>query len=64
MENLSTTAKKLLNNLIQDYKSGIPANERQYELKDNEPLLYNLFCGNYNFSYKIFKELHIFLTKQ
>lgn len=61
INNLKPATKLLLNELVQDYKSGLPVNERVYNKEDNEALMYNLFRGSYSFSYKTFKELHDFL---
>ena len=54
---LSAGASELLNKLILDLKSKLPPEERIYNKKDNASLIYNLFRGNYDFSYKQYKEV-------
>ena len=54
---LSAGAYGLLNKLILDLKSKLPPEERVYENKDNASLIYNLFRGEYDFSYKQYKEV-------
>lgn len=61
-DKLSSGAYDLLNRLVLDYKSILPPEARVYHPKDNASLIYNLFKGKYNFSYKQYKELYIFLT--
>jgi len=55
---LSAGASELLNKLILDLKSTLPPEERVYNKKDNASLIYNLFRGNYDFSYKQYKEVY------
>lgn len=55
---LSSQTYKLLNKLILDLKSRMPINERVYDKSDNQSLIYNLFNGGYQFSYKQYNELY------
>ena len=55
---LSAGASELLNKLVLDLKSKLPPEERIYNKKDNASLIYNLFRGNYKFSYKQYKEVY------
>lgn len=55
---LSAGAYVLLNKLILDLRSKLPPEERVYNKKDNASLIYNLFRGEYQFSYKQYKEVH------
>ena len=55
---LSAGASELLNKLVLDLKSKLPPEERVYNKKDNASLIYNLFKGNYEFSYKQYKEVY------
>ena len=55
---LSAGASELLNKLVLDLKSKLPPEERIYNKKDNASLIYNLFRGNYDFSYKQYKEVY------
>lgn len=55
---LSAGASELLNKLVLDLKSKLPPEERIYNKKDNASLIYNLFRGNYEFSYKQYKEVY------
>ena len=55
---LSAGASELLNKLVLDLKSKLPPEERVYNKKDNATLIYNLFKGNYSFSYKQYKEVY------
>jgi len=48
----------LIKQLQDDYQSTIPPEQRKYRGVPAESLIWNLFCGkNYNFSYRIFKEV-------
>lgn len=49
--------EKLLNKLVQDYGSGLPPEERYFKKKDIPAYIYNLYNGNYQFSYNDFKQL-------
>lgn len=55
---LSAGASELLKKLVLDFKSKLPPEERIYNKKDNASLIYNLFRGNYEFSYKQYKEVY------
>lgn len=55
-------AEVLLNQLIQDYGSGLPKDERVFKKKDVPAYLYNLYNGNYSFSYEDFKKLMELIT--
>lgn len=55
---LSAGASEFLNKLMLDFKSKLPPEERIYNKKDNASLIYNLFRGNYEFSYKQYKEVY------
>lgn len=55
---LSDGASDLLNKLVLDFKSNLPPEERVYNKKDNVSLIYNLFKGNYAFSYNQYKEVY------
>lgn len=55
-------AEKLLNKLIQDYCSGLPPEERIFKSKDVPAYIYNLYRGNYEFSYEDFKKLMELIT--
>lgn len=55
---LPAGASELLNKLVLDLKSKLPPEERVYNKKDNASLIYNLFRGNYEFSYKQYKEVY------
>ena len=54
---LSAGAYGLLNKLILDLKSKLPPEERIFNEKDKASLIYNLFRGNYDFSYKQYTEV-------
>lgn len=54
---LSPNTYKLLNTLIADLKSTLPPEEQIYKDADNKVLIYNLFRGNYHFSYSQYIEL-------
>jgi len=54
---LSAGASELLNKLVEDLRSKLPPGERDFDKKDNASLIYNLFMGNYEFSYKQYKEV-------
>ena len=55
-------AEKLLNKLIQDYGSGLPPEERVFKQEDVPAYIYNLYRGNYEFSYDDFKKLMELIT--
>lgn len=58
MNNLKKdTVEKLLDKLVQDYGSGLLPEERFFKKEDIPAYVYNLFIGNYVFSYEDFKEL-------
>ena len=59
---LSASAYELLNKLVLDLKSKLPPKERVYLVKDNASLIYNLFIGGYEFSYKQYKEVYDFIS--
>lgn len=50
-------ADKLLNKLVQDYCSKLPPEERGFKKENIPAYLYNLFNGNYQYSYNTFKDL-------
>ena len=50
-------AEKLLDKLIQDYGSGLPPEERVFKKQDVSAYIYNLYRGQYEFSYDDFKKL-------
>lgn len=54
---LTKGTKQLLDQLVNDYGSGLPSNERIFEIKSIPAYIYNLFRGQYEFSYKQFQEL-------
>lgn len=54
---LSKSSYVLLNKLILDLKSTLPISEQVYDKKDNASLIYNLFRGNYEFSYNQYNEI-------
>lgn len=49
--------EKLLDKLVQDYGSGRPPEERDFKKENIPAYIYNLYNGNYQFSYKDFKSL-------
>lgn len=55
---LSADAYELLNKMILDLKSKLPPEEQVYNKKDNVSLIYNMFRGNYEFSYKQYKDVY------
>jgi hypothetical protein len=58
---LSKGAQKLLDQLVEDYGGGLPADERKFDIKDGPKYIYNLFRGSYEFSYKQYEELYNYL---
>ena len=61
---LSKDAKFLLDKLVADLKSKLSPEERIIKKEDAPALIYNLFRGKYDFSYKNSKEIIIFLTNK
>ena len=55
---LSYESYNLLEKLILDLYIKLPPEKRIYNKKDNPTLIYNLFTGNYSFSYKQYKEIY------
>lgn len=55
---LSAGASELLKKLMLDFKSKLPPEERIYSKKYNASLIYNLFKGEYQFSYEQCKEVY------
>lgn len=52
---------ELLDRLVKDYNSGMLEHERVLEAKSAPAYIYNLFVGDYQFSYKQFKEIYEYL---
>lgn len=64
IDTLSPKASELLDKLVSDFKSKLPVGERVLEDNDYPSLIYNLFNGDYDFSYKIYKELFNYLINR
>jgi len=58
--NVKTEVEKLLYKLVQDYKSTSSIEERIFNPNDRAALIYNLFQGNYKFSFNTYNELFKF----
>ena len=58
---LSKDAQKLLDKLIADATSGLLVHERILNPKNASIYIYNLFIGDYRFSYSTFKEILTYL---
>lgn len=57
---LSKDAQDLLNQLVNDYSSTLPVEERKFNIKNRAAYIYNLFRANipkYSFSSKTYTEL-------
>lgn len=54
---LTKGTKQLLDQLVNDYASGVPKDERKFNINCIPAYIYNLFKGQYEFSYKQFQEL-------
>jgi hypothetical protein len=59
---LSKAAQELLDKLVADYSSKMREDEREFNPKHASSYIYNLFRGEYNFSYKTYKELFDYLS--
>jgi hypothetical protein len=55
--NIKTEVEDLLYKLVQDYHSTLPVEERIFNPNDRAALIYNLFQGNYKFSFNTYNEL-------
>lgn len=58
---LSPSAQKLLNRLVKDTCSKLKEEERIFNKNNGAIYIYNLFIGEYDYSYKTFKELFEYL---
>jgi len=54
---LSKSSYKLLCELVNDLHSTHKPEDRVYRKQDNPSLIYNLFNGNYGFSFNNYKEI-------
>lgn len=62
MSKLSVNTQKLLDQLVADLKSKMAPSERGFDVNDKISLIHNLFRGEYEFSYAMYKELFEYLT--
>ena len=58
--NVKADVEDLLYKLVQDLKSTMPVEERVFHPDDRASLIYNLFQGNYKFSFETYNELFKF----
>ena len=59
---LSKDAQKLLDKLVQDTSSKMRIDERVFNPQSAPTYIYNLFTGEYSYSYNTFKELFNYLS--
>lgn len=60
---LSKKSYLILNSIVLDLKSTLPPSLKVYNKKDNEAIIYNMFKGDYKFSFNQYKEIINFLYK-
>lgn len=60
---LSEGAAKLLRKLVDDYTSTLPESSKGFISKDDQAaIIYNLFNGKHQFSYRQYKEIYKFFN--